>query len=533
MKKCKVFPSTDKIFILDSLPCEPSLLPLDKVLFIPPNKVKLIKATKIDSIELCFNVLLPSRLKTKYQTRSPLENSDNPIPKKIILNDTQTKSKNTESQLFTNGSVSRGISSGNNQGFLINSDLNLQMQGDLGKGVRLTAAVSDNNSPLQPDGTTLKVQDFDRVFIKVDKDSWFAIAGDYFMQNSKANHFMAFNKKSRGLQFDGVYNLNEETKLRLGTNAAVSRGRFSRNEIQGQEGLQGPYRLSGSQNEAFIIVIAATEVVFVDGKQLKRGQQNDYVINYNTAEIIFNPNILIIQYSRIVIEFQYADQNYSRVLFNQFAGVEKEKLKFRFNYFIEQDNKNQPFQAEDELSLFDSVNSIGAKQVLSAAGDNESAAVMSTIRLEESFDPNKILYKKIDTLGFFDVLRYTPIAEGGPYFSAIFSNVGQGKGNYIQTNTAANGRVYSWVEPENGVPQGSFEPVIQLVAPNRQQMATVAIDYKLSSKTNINAELAYSQFDANTFSVLDKNNDDAFGSFINLLDKRKLGNKDWSNSINW
>ena len=64
-------------------------------------------------------------------------------------------------------------------------------------------------------------------------------------------------------------------------------------------------------------------------------------------------------------------------------------------------------------------------------------------------------------------------------------------------------------------------------------MATVAIDYKLSSKTNINAELAYSQFDANTFSVLDKNNDDAFGSFINLLNKRKLGNKDWSNSINW
>ena len=120
----------------------------------------------------------------------------------------------------------------------------------------------------------------------------------------------------------------------------------------------------------------------MDGKQLKRGQQNDYVINYNTAEIIFNPNILITQYGRIVIEFQYADQNYSRVLFNQFAGVEKEKLKFRFNYFIERDNKNQPFQAEDELSLFDSVNSIGAKQVLSAAGDNESAAVMSTIRLE-------------------------------------------------------------------------------------------------------------------------------------------------------
>jgi hypothetical protein len=129
---------------------------------------------------------------------------------------------------------------------------------------------------------------------------------------------------------------------------------------------------------------------------LARGEQNDYVINYNTAELIFNPNILITQFSRIVVEFQYADQNYSRVLFDQGLGIAKNRLKVRANYFLEQDNKNQPFQAENELTLFDS-----------------EKAVISTIRLEPNFSTNKILYRKIDSLGSANVLVYQPIEISG------------------------------------------------------------------------------------------------------------------------
>jgi hypothetical protein len=146
---------------------------------------------------------------------------------------------------------------------------------------------------------------------------------------------------------------------------------------------------------------------------LARGEQNDYVINYNTAELIFNPNILITQFSRIVVEFQYADQNYSRVLFDQGLGIAKNRLKVRANYFLEQDNKNQPFQAENELTLFDSSLNQDAKQVLAQAGDDPEKAVISTIRLEPNFSTNKILYRKIDSLGSANVLVYQPIEISG------------------------------------------------------------------------------------------------------------------------
>lgn len=531
--RCKKIAWSSDTLALDSLPIYPDLLPLNHVSFVPPNFIVFKPDFKGDSLLVCYRVLLPSRFKTNYQVRDRLENSDNPKPI-----DPYTKvapSNPTQDQIFTNGSVSRGISSGNNQGFLINSDLNLQLQGDLGKGVRLTAAVSDNNSPLQPDGTTLQIQDFDRVFVKIDKDSWFAVAGDYFMSYQVENHFLVFNKKSRGLQFEGAFKSNYFDKISTQTHAAISRGRFSRNEIQGQEGLQGPYRLQGAQNETFVIVIAATEVVYVDGKRLTRGEQNDYVINYNTAEILFNPNILITQYSRIVVEFQYADQNYSRILFNQGIGLQKNKLKLRMNYFIEQDNKNQPFQAENTLTLFDSANNIDARKVLADAGDNKSKAVIGTTRIENSFSNNKILYRIVDSLGFEDVLIYQAQQNDSfTYYTATFSNVGVGQGNYIQINSSANGRVYAWVQPNGGQPQGTFEPVVQLVAPVRQQMATVAMDYQLTKNSMLIVEGAYSQLNNNTFSVLDKSDDDAFGSFIQLNTNKELA-KDYTlqNKFYW
>ena len=167
---------------------------------------------------------------------------------------------------------------------------------------------------------------------------------------------------------------------------ALSKGKFARNIIQGTEGNQGPYRLRGNNNEPFIIVLAGTELVYLDGKLLERGQEFDYTVDYNTSEVTFTARHLITKDSRIVIEFQYSDQNYARSLFQARTNYQTDKLDFWFNAYTEQDVKSQSLQ--QDLSL-------GDKQLLAESGDSLSLARVTAIDSIGYVD-NQVLYKLID-----------------------------------------------------------------------------------------------------------------------------------------
>jgi hypothetical protein len=53
--------------------------------------------------------------------------------------------------------------------------------------------------------------------------------------------------------------------------------------------------------------VSGSERVYVNGTLLKRGENNDYTIDYNAGEIVFTPLFTITE-MRIAIEYQFSDR---------------------------------------------------------------------------------------------------------------------------------------------------------------------------------------------------------------------------------
>jgi hypothetical protein len=210
------------------------------------------------------------------------------------------------------GSFSRGISVGNRQDLILNSGFNLQVGGKIGD-VEVSGAISDNNIPLQPEGNTQQLQDFDRIFLQFKLRKSFLTAGDYDLKKPEGSYFLNYYRRLQGAQVGTAFKVGAG-EMSTDASFAISRGTFTRNIFDGQEGNQGPYRLKGANGETFIIVIAGTEKVFMDAELLKRGADFDYVIDYNLGEIIFTNKRLITKDKRIQVEFSYSDLDYLRTI---------------------------------------------------------------------------------------------------------------------------------------------------------------------------------------------------------------------------
>lgn len=479
-----------------------------------PLKALIFKNKPTNPIKVVYKSFPYNFEKTYYHQSTSKLNKDLSLPLNpmtlAFAGSTPINESFVSDGLNKNGSISRGISFGNNQDVVVNSSLNLQVSGKLTQEVDLLLAATDDNIPFQADGTTAQLQEFDKVFIQLfDKNSKL-IVGDFQLQRP-TSYFMNFYKRSQGAYFSNNFLDTIEknpTIFKTQISGAVSKGKFARNVIQGTENNQGPYRLRGSENEPFIIVLSGTERIYIDGKLLQRGQENDYIIDYNTSELTFTAKQIITKDKRIIAEFQYAERNYARSLYFFSEEIEAKKLKVRFNFFGEQDNKNKTLQQSltetQKLTMFN-------------IGDTLSKSFSSGAELAV-FNNNDVFYWKKDTIvgsTIYNGIYVQSTNQDSAKYRVKYSYVGEQNGFYVQVSTTANGKVYKWVAPIGGILQGNYEPLIPLVTPKKKQMFTSGINYEFNKQHNLDIEGVFTKNDINTFSSYNAFNDDGYGIKIN------------------
>lgn len=447
-----------------------------------------------------------------------------------------------DGKVRTNGSFSRAISFGNRQDLVLNSAFNLQMNGELGNGIEVAAAITDESLPVQPEGTTQQLREFDKIFIQLKKNRSTLTAGDYELRNPDG-YFLRYFKKLEGATFTTVMGgaagaekvegqgnnsnarqlnresriENQESRITNTASIAVARGQFTRQQIQPIEGNQGPYKLVGNGNQRFLIVLAGTERIFLDGDLLVRGLDGDYVIDYNLAELTFTTRRLITRDSRITAEYEFADQRYLRTLAT--GGVRYEaptsKSGGNFSAYLNAYTQQDSRTATGDLEL-----TANQRAQLASFGDGQGGIPILSLDTLDGRAEQRATYQLRDTSylcnGIMIDTVYLKNTIGGRYV-ATFTERGIGFGEYeLDTDRPANERVFRYVgsDPATCTPRGNFAPIIDLVAPTQQQLIALGGAYRFKNNGALRVEGSRSKLDLNRFSREDAADDN--GSALRL-----------------
>ena len=528
-------------------------------------------AARIDSVLLCYRVLPLPLLRARYHRPRRLMDSldfrDRPM---LGLADFSQKEQILSTPgISKTGNLSRGISFGNAQNVFVNSALNLQLEGQLTDKIHLTAAISDQNVPFQPEGNTQTLQQFDRIYITLTGPQWNLTAGDVVLRN-KPDYFLRYYKNIQGAAIEanlgapgpqplqagvtnsvsnapsssftpytngvttnsaapagsgsapltvpttavpsgpqltpvpgagglpqgaaGVTVLGKLGQVRSSTLVAggVAKGKFASLDLTPIDNVQGPYRLTGPNGEQFIIVLAGSERVYLDGRLQTRGFDYDYTIDYNLAELTFSPRHLITRNSRLKVDFEYSDLNYSRSLYTLSHYQQVGRLQVRGNFYQEADDPNNLTNlslSADDLTRLRAAGNVS--QLQTPGGD--SAAFNRTLvqyhRVRFLTSSGASAYKYV----------YTTDSLAGGVYTVRFTDVGDGLGDYnlSTTNNSANGRVYEYV----GTNLGRYRAVRVLPTPLLKQMVTGGATYQLDPSTAVFVDVARSQLQRNRFAV--------------------------------
>ena len=396
--------------------------------------------------------------------------------------------------LQRSGSIIRGLTVGSNRDLTLNSGFRLQMSGKIAAGLELAAALTDENVPIQPEGTTQTLRELDKVFIQLRNPSFSTTLGDfvYEVTDRDGGEFAKFSRKLQGASGTAGFKnvLGNGSSLDLSIAGASTRGKYTTNQIQGIEGNQGPYRLTGEEPGRRPIVIAGTERVYVNGLRMIRGETNDYTIDYSTGEIVFSPRRLVTNATRITVDFQYSDRQFVRNLAGASArfGALNNALSFSTSVTQEADDDQSPIETALNDTLRSVIASSGADRFLASL---PGARFAGWDTVTQSPRGQYILRDTLLAGRRRPLLVYAP-GDPEALYTCVFTFVDRMPADSLGYQKISTGGFLV-----AGLGRGEYLPIELLPVPQLRRMANGRVEYRPNPDFTLSAEYALSEHNLN------------------------------------
>ena len=386
------------------------------------------------------------------------------------------------------GSKTIGVSLGRNREASIEQSLRVEAAGELGDDLHVNAVLADDDLPVLPEGNTEELGDLSKIFIEIQGPVVGGVLGDHILEHT-TSEFTSMRRDLRG----------GELRLRFGdehmaVGAGLAKGEQATITFRGSEGNQGPYELLSARRLEFSTVVPGSERVYMDGALLRRGDTQDYVIDYDRGELRFTSRRRVTADSEIGVDFEVANQRYRRETRGaRFSGgAQRRGLRWTGFALDEGDVRDRPVGGEytaDEIATL----AAAGDAIAIAAGIEVVGAGRGSYR-RDAVDSTVVVFDPVN--GDLDV---------------DFFETGRFRGAYDDSLDALTGRrIFRFVGPG----AGDFDIGRRLTPAGRHRLANVGLALAPWAGATLSGEASVSAFDANQFSSRD--DDDNQGEALDV-----------------
>jgi hypothetical protein len=179
----------------------------------------------------------------------------------------------------------------------VNQSLSLNIGGKIGDAVEIRGVLSDGDASFGEMTSTTKLKDLDRIFMEVRSERAFARVGDIEIVEAPGE-LLRLRRNMTGFLAQGSHGSKGLT-----LSGASSRSRYESFEVEGREGISGPYVVLDPDGQRAGIA-KGSDRIWVDGQPMARGANADYTIDYSMSEIYFSPRHMIRDGARIIVDYE-------------------------------------------------------------------------------------------------------------------------------------------------------------------------------------------------------------------------------------